>query len=775
MQSYTVHESKNKGSFIMWYRVSLTSFVQNYLPPKAELITSEKPYKKPAIFMSDLDGDGIQEIIAAYRWLHENYIIIMKNYNNIWYVMANIKGKGYGLNYLNTVPITRGGINNLVIGWQVGANLGLLNIYEWTAKGIKNILKENMYYNKIEVEDIEGKKYRDGKAEIALRRHVTGETYEVEVYRWHDGKLEPDLDVYSGKDISKIKNRYEKLYLASLNTANGLKYGYINDKGDFIIKPMYDFAYDFQDNGLAIVQEKSLFGIIDPSGKYVVKPRYGSIEQFSEGRAVVADNDVFKVIDEKGKELTTKPYSFIGRFKEGRATTSATEQQGKELYGYLDRGGKEIVPPKYESAGDYNNGKAVVKVKDNQYALIGLNGQMLKNYNYAFVGDFGDGLLAFKQSDEGKFGYIDQNGTIVIPPKYTGAQPFSNGKAIVNISETFSNGYGLIDKKGNYVIQPKYNDINMLDDNRIAVGRAIDKNKPYIGSKYAIADTDGKFLTDFIYNQVSNYKDGYASTFNDKYTFFIDKAGNAAKNLPVVSGSGTLSLQGDLIKADVDHRLSYLDKAGNIVWKQNTIIPLNNQYSVKEEKYKPNKDYLVYYPQIQGMKDINAQNSVNNKLKELSQVKRIDGNIQLDYNYLGDFAIELFKKKLLVIELSGYEYHLGAAHGMPTQIYAHVDLESGRLYELKDLFKKNSNYVKVLSDIIEKQIKTNPEYSYVWLDSYKGIKEDQPFYVGEDALYIYFNPYDIAPYSAGFPTFKIPFKDIISIIDTNGEFWRAFN
>lgn len=653
----------------MWYRMSLTSFVQNYLPPKAEIITLEKPYKRPAVFMRDLDGDGILEITAAYKWQGENYTIIMKNYNNIWYVVANFKRK----------------------------------------------------------------------------------------------------------TISNIKDRGEKLYLALVSTANGLKYGYINDKSNFVIKPKYDFAYDFQGNGLAIVQEKNLYGIIDQSGKYVVQPKYDSIEQFSEDRAAVVDNGVFKVIDESGKELTTKPYSFIGRFQEGRASASASDGQGKELYGYLDREGKEAVPLKYEYVGDYKNGKAVVKFRDNQYALIGLNGQILKTYNYAFVGDLGDGLLAFKQSDEGKFGFIDENGNIVIQPKYTGAQAFSKGRAVVNISETFSNGYGLIDKKGNYIIQPQYNDINLLGDNRVAVGRAIDKNKPFIGSKFAIADTDGRFLTDFIYNDVLSYKDGYASTSNDKYTFFIDKTGNMAKNLPVISGNGTVSIEGELIKSDVDHRLSYLDKAGNIVWKQNTVIPLNNQYSVKEEKYKPNKDYLVYFPQIQGMKNIKVQNSVNNKLKELSQVKPINSNAQLDYNYLGDFAIELFKKKLLVIELSGYNYHLGAAHGMPTKTYAHVDLESGKIYELKDLFKKNSNYVKVLSDIIEKQIKTNPEYSYVWLDSYKGIKEDQPFYVGEEALYIYFYPYDIAPYAAGFPTFKIPFEDISSIIDITGEFWRAFN
>lgn len=823
----------------MWYRVSLIDFVRNYLPLKAEFIT----LKKPAVFMADLDGDGILEIIAAYKWQGENYIIIMKNYNNIWYVVANIKGKGYDLNYLNIASITSKRTNNLIIGWQIGSIWSLLNIYEWTAEGIKNILKENMYYSKIEVEDMPGKKGRDGKAEIALWNHITGEAYEIEVYRWTNGRLEPALDVYpyyfrrvvpfyeqrvkespqaafywycladaqlkaemperalksvhiamdlakrfnydypsredmlklEQKALSNIKNRTIKLHLAPVKTVNGVKWGYIDNKGNFVIKPKYDFAYDFAENGIAIVEEKNLYGIIDQLGKYVLQPKYDSINEFSEGRAAAVQGDIFKVIDENGKELTTKPYIFIGSFKEGRAVMAITDKQGKSLYGYLDREGKEAVPPKFEYVGDFNNGKAVVKISDNQYALIDFNGDILKNYKYAFVGELGDGLLAFKQRDDGKFGYMDVDGNVVIQPRYTGAQPFSEGRAVVNVSENYGNNYGLIDKKGNYIIMPQYNDINLLGDNRVAAGRAIDKDKPYMGSKFAIGDTDGKLLTDFIYNGVSNYKEGFASAFNDEYTFFIEKNGKIAKNLPMVGGSGTLNFEGNLIKVDVDHRISYLDKAEKVIWSQNTIIPLNKESKVKEEKYKPNRDYLVYYPQIQGMKDITAQNSVNNKLKELSQVKPIDSNVQLDYNYFGDFNVELFKKNLLVLELEGYNYPIGAAHGMPTKIYAHVDLESGKLYELKDLFKKNSNYVKVLSDIIEKQIKNNKEYSYVWLDSYKGIKEDQPFYVTEDALYIYFYPYDIAPYAAGFPTFKIPFEDIMSIIDVNGEFWKSFH
>lgn len=80
---------------------------------------------------------------------------------------------------------------------------------------------------------------------------------------------------------------------------------------------------------------------------------------------------------------------------------------------------------------------------------------------------------------------------------------------MVNIAEDYGNSYGVIDKKGHFVIKPQYNDVSLLGENRIAVGKAISKENPRIGSRYAITDTNGKFLADFIYYGVGNYENGF--------------------------------------------------------------------------------------------------------------------------------------------------------------------------------------------------------------------------------------------------------------------------
>lgn len=70
---------------------------------------------------------------------------------------------------------------------------------------------------------------------------------------------------------------------------------------------------------------------------------------------------------------------------------------------------------------------------------------------------------------------------------------------------------------------------------------------------------------------------------------------------------------------------------------------------------------------------------------------------------------------------------------------------------------------------------TGSESDMYWLDSYDGISSDQQFYITDKGLNLYFQPYEIAPYSAGFPTFMVTFEEIGDIIDKKGDFWKSFN
>lgn len=564
------------------------------------------------------------------------------------------------------------------------------------------------------------------------------------------------------------------LYAASLKTKDGTKWGFINSSGEFVIQPSFDYANDFQANGLATVEINGRYGCINEQGNLVIPAHFETMIDFSEGRAQVVYKGGFHVIDEMGRILTPKPYNFISMYQEGRAMCSNQDSDGNFRYGYLNKQGKEVIPLQYETASDFHDGLAVVKM-NSYFLLIDRDGHTIHSYNYSFVGNYGDKLLAFRKDEQTPFGYVNTWGDVIIQPQFSGAQAFENGRAVINASQDYGNKYGLIDRHGTFIIEPLYNDVIILGEHRIAVGKAIDKEKPYLGSKYAVTNWKGDFLTDFIYEHISHFDQGIASVKKGNKAYFIDRSGNRARGLPIVENADSVSLVGQLVRVLKDTRIAYIVRRGKLVWKQNTIIPLTKRYRILEKMFEPNKDYLVFYPQLDGLKINVVEAFVNKKLKKLSNVKKIDPNEQLDYSYNGDFSVTFFKNNLLVMELSGYEYYFGAAHGMPSKTYVNINLINGSFYELGDLFKKDSDYVKRLSDIIGQMIKTDPQYDYVFPGSYKGISPEQPFYVQEDVLSIYFTPYEIGPYAAGFPTFKIPFTEIIDIIDTKGEFWLSFH
>lgn len=570
--------------------------------------------------------------------------------------------------------------------------------------------------------------------------------------------------------------RAMRLYPAPVRTSKGTFWGYIDKKGEFAINPIFQNAMDFQPNGIAVIEVNNKYGLINEFGRFVVEPIYSSISSFIEGRAIITKDDGYYVMNEQGKLLTKKPYPFISQYQESRAVYYIMEND-RILYGYLDLNGNEVIPAQYQTANDFKNKTAIVQTVDGIYKLINQQGKVEQVYPYPFVGMQGDGLLAYKEKADydSKYGVMTLTGRVIIPPTFTSILPFQEGLAIVNISEDYSvNKYGVINREGKYVIKPMYNDIYLLGEGRIAVGKALKEGQPFFGSTFAITTTDGTFLTDFYYTQVQPYERSYASASNQDSTFFINRNGKIVQTFPIIKGIGTLTFVGDIIKANVDQRLSYYTLDGRQIWKQNTIIPLNRKYKVMEEKYRPNRNYLVYFPRIDGMREASVQKNVNEKLKELSMSIESVENLA-EAEYLADFDIQFFKKELLVFYMYSYYFPFGAAHGTPSQVFPHVDLQTGVFYELKDLFKENSNYVQVLSAIIEKQIKTDEQYSYVFPGSYKGISPDQPFYVSEDALFIYFPLYEIAPYVAGFPTFKIPFIEIEPLLNKEGPFWKSFH
>ena len=597
----------------------------------------------------------------------------------------------------------------------------------------------------------------------------------------NSGQRSGNIKAQTTKNVQNIAQKQDMnkslspIYPARESYLGEPKWGYIDASGKFVLRPKFTQALRFQSNGLAAAGENDKVGLIDRTGKYVVAPIYTDIGSFSEGLAVAMDDNGFVVLEEDGDVISqTLPY--ISRYQSNRAVYYIQSQNGTLLYGYLDETGKTVIEPVYEYAGEFEGDRAVVKIPGKGYSLIDKQGRTLKNFEYSYVMSISDGMMAFTPMQNGKYGYLNDKGNVAIAPAFLFAQDFNDGAAVVNGSEHYSvKQYGLINKKGKYLIKPQYNEILQLGEGMAALGIPIDADNSFAGSKYALTTRNGEILSDFAYYSIGSFNDGIASVYNNTNSFFIDKTGKRPENLPLVEGIGKMELLDGLIYADIDQRPYYMNTHGGIVYQPAKSMLLKSGIMISEEKFRPNRNYLVYYPVLDNLESHKVEETVNTKLRDMWTDVKIKPNDNLDYHYESHFSIGFSQKNLLVLQESGYDYPFGAAHGMPVMQYAHVDTKSGIFYQLEELFKDGSDYAEVLSGIVEEQIKKYGEEMAVWPDSYKGIKPDQPFYLTADALMLYFEPYEISPYAAGFPTFSVPFTEISSIIDKKGKFWRSFN
>lgn len=120
-------------------------------------------------------------------------------------------------------------------------------------------------------------------------------------------------------------------------------------------------------------------------------------------------------------------------------------------------------------------------------------------------------------------------------------------------------------------------------------------------------------------------------------------------------------------------------------------------------------------------------------------------------------------------------YYTGGAHALSYTIPYNYRLEDGKELELKDLFKEGYDYRKVMNekikelmDKIDAEYKAEyikgggkeEEYKSMFFEEFKGVKDDQKFYITNNDIVIYYDHYEIAPYAFGMPKFNIPISSL---------------
>jgi hypothetical protein len=206
--------------------------------------------------------------------------------------------------------------------------------------------------------------------------------------------------------------------------------------------------------------------------------------------------------------------------------------------------------------------------------------------------------------------------------------------------------------------------------------------------------------------------------------------------------------------------------------------------TIKEASENSALKITVQYPKIDGLKnkqveeDVNAlfKNSAENAAKvgkknaaDLAEYARLYGGgspnpCETYFNY----QIKYNQNNIMSVVFLDYQY-AGGAHGITVQSTYTINLKTGNHYTLKDMFKKNADYVSVISKGVKTQLDERNLTSALFAPFVK-ISENQYYYLSNNGVVVYFQDYDILPYAAGIQEFSIDFSVLDKLLAPIG-YW----
>ncbi len=285
---------------------------------------------------------------------------------------------------------------------------------------------------------------------------------------------------------------------------------------------------------LRLVQNSAgKYGFVDETGDTIIPCKYDYAEPFSGGLALVKNNPKYKLIDTSGTLYDLDKYDGSPFFRHdlGEYHTGLPVIVKVWDCGFISSRGNMVLELPYTDAYSFKNGKAKV-INGDKYNYISKSGFLLGDWK-----PLEDDYHVIKGRN-GKYGYIDKNGKLVIPYEFIKAKDFKNGYgqisnghfwALINKKgEKISDWYEVIhDFQGECAIVEKLGNYGFIDKNGRFIGKWYNSIEP-IGyglykvekyGKYGIVNNTGYLITQW-FDKIYQFKNGYLKVEkNGKYAY----------------------------------------------------------------------------------------------------------------------------------------------------------------------------------------------------------------------------------------------------------------
>ncbi len=387
-------------------------------------------------------------------------------------------------------------------------------------------------------------------------------------------------------------------------------WGFINQEGKIVIELKYDYAYDFDENNLAVVMKDNKYGLINKMGEEILPIQYKTIDYKGEGFYFI------KQIDEK----------FLVPLQDGHFNLS-------NAVGYDD-------------VGYFNNGLAYV-IKDNKVGYLDTFGALAINFNFAvseddFSYDFKNNYAFFYKDN--KYGIIDAKGGIVLEPSLDEVvNNFYDHQFYLEefIPYRVNDKWGYIGINGDILIEPSYLEAFLFTEDELAV-------VSFEYDNYQFINKDGELLTENSYLDVSDFINGYAVISKGEHQIgLINKNGDEVINpeydyISLMGNDYVLLIKDkkSVYKNMLDNKIIEIDyKYGDVITNSN-IIFASNESIVNRHFVMLNKEGKRIYSEIEALAHDELFYNSDSYIRIVAYEK--ESNLEY-YTYLDQFGNLLWK------------------------------------------------------------------------------------------------------------------------------------
>lgn len=218
---------------------------------------------------------------------------------------------------------------------------------------------------------------------------------------------------------------------------------------------------------------------------------------------------------------------------------------------------QEKLKEQYESVWDVAEGFAAVS-KDGKWGFVDTSGTLLIPLQFEDPAQFKDGFATVKK--DGKVGIIDNTGKVLVPFLY---EYIGNYKDGLFSARDFKSKYGFVDTANKVVIPFEYNEVNI---SWFTAGVAIVQK----GNKYGAIDKANNTVVPFEYDELGMYdgfEQGYAEGKKGNQLVLIDKTGKPVElpNMAMYESVKPLKNNQFIVKEKATGKEGIVDVSGKVI------------------------------------------------------------------------------------------------------------------------------------------------------------------------------------------------------------------